>query len=89
MWFTGTDVREIWSCQYGSFDNWMYIGRYYYIYSHKYRAYYIGRSCTRLICFVLLGQGMITYLAFGLRDDFYQLVEKKAYVHTAKQFYTT
>ena len=58
----------------------MYIGRYYYIYSHKYRAYYIGTSYTRLICFVLLGQGMITYLAFGLRDDFYQLVVKKAYI---------
>ena len=29
------------------------------------------------------------YLAFGLRDDFYQLVVKKAYIHTAKQFNTT
>ena len=54
-----------------------------------YRAYYIGTSYTRLICFVLLGQGMIIYLAFGLRDDFYQLVVKKAYIHTAKQFNTT
>ena len=67
VWFTGTDVREIWSCQYGSFDNWMYIDRYYYIYSHKYRAYYIGTSYTRLICFVLLGQGMNIFSLWATR----------------------
>ena len=37
-------------------------------FSHMYRAYYIGTSYTRLICFVLLGQGMIIYNGAKLGD---------------------